>query len=226
MPIGWKQEDKQKEGEQERVIEIKPEMIQSAMKPELDGIKSSLASVTEFILAQKKEKEDATAAARAAEGQRRRQESEDNKPDFILDPEGAMNHAMRPLMEQNAILAATIQKDKILGKMDFYSTDPEFQNKVDQLIDSQPLHLRSNAGIIMNAYKSVYFDSRKDIEEGKIKSLASVNSNGGKGADSGAGTDTGDKKNIVLSAEEKLYAKKLGISEADWAKQKGQLEYV
>lgn len=225
MPVGWRQEDKPA-GEQERPIEIKPEMIQAAMKPELDKITTSLSAMTDYIATQKKEKEDAAEAARVANEGRRRQNEEENKPDFLLDPEGAMRHEMRPLVEQNAILAATIQRDKMLGKMDYYSTDPSFQQTVDQLIDSQPLHLRSNAGIIMNAYKSVFFDKRKEIEEGKVKSLASLNSNGGKGADSGVGTDVGDKKVITLSAEEKIYAKKMGISEADWAKQKGQLEYV
>jgi hypothetical protein len=111
--------------------------------------------------------------------------------------------------------------------MDYYASDPTFKNKVDQLIDSQPLHLRANAGIIMAAYKNTFYDMQQEIKDGKIKSQASLlsNSGGGTGGHSGSSSDkfTSDD---TMSDEEKSYARKLGISEKDWTATRKELEYV
>jgi hypothetical protein len=118
-------------------------------------------------------------------------------------------------------------RKETLDKMDYYSSDPEFKNRVDKLIDSQPLHLRSNAGIIMAAYKNTHYDMQQEIKDGKVKSQASLLSNagGGTGGHSGSSSDK-FTDNDTMSEEEKNYARKLGISEKDWTATKKELEYV
>jgi hypothetical protein len=213
-------------GSGDRTIEIKPEQIREALKDDLGKIgdlSTSMSAVMDFINEQKADKqrkdEEAEAARRAA----------DNKTDdidWLNDPEGATKKTMRPLIEGQAAMAAMLMRKETLGDMDYYKSDPDFKAKVDTLIDQQPLGLRSNASVIMNAYKSVYFDMRQEISEGKVKSAMSMNSNNGGGSGTGKqGSDGGDS-DITMTAEEKQYARKLGISENDWMKQKKELEYV
>jgi len=134
---------------------------------------------------------------------------------------------MKPVVESQGALIAMYQRKELLGQMDYYASDSDFKAKVDALIDAQPLANRSNSGVIMNAYKSVYFDMRKEIEEGKIKSLASINSGSGRGSNQDTGgKSSSDGDGVIMTAEEKAYARKLGIPEASWIKQKKELEYV
>jgi hypothetical protein len=217
----------------EEGLEIKPEHIQKAIKPDLDQLKadfstdidSKLSPVLEFI---KQQKEDRESLIARQQQQNRREQQEDleiRPEDFIVDPKGAMERSLKPLQDTIAAQSAIIVRDKTLGKMDYYSSDPQFAAKVDALIDSQPLALRSNSAIIMNAYKSVFFDLRKDIEDGKIKSQASLTnfSSNGTGSHFGNGKNESD---VDLSPEEKHYAQKMGISEEAWKKSKRELEYV
>jgi phage I-like protein len=233
MSLAWLQRNRSAEGNQTDDIEIKPEQFSAALKPELDTFRSSigtemdtkLSPILEFINQQKADRE--AAAARAAAAQRTQQQSElEIQPeDYITDPEGVMNKRLKPLQDTIAAQSAIIVRDKTLSKMDYYSSDPTFAAKVDALIDSQPLNLRANASVVMNAYKSVFFDMKDEIASGKIKSQASAAnfSNGGTGNHSGKDSESNAD---VLSAEEKHYAAKLGLTEADWIKSKRELEYV
>jgi len=231
MPADWLQRKKET-GE----LEINNEALTSIVKPQLEAVKKDVDSsidaklkpVLTYIEAQTKKEQEAEAQRAAAARKKQQEESEIDETDYITDPKGAIDKRIAPLertiMAQNAI----IMRKETLEKMDYYSSDPEFKNKVDALIDAQPLSSRANAAVIMNAYKSVFFDNRKEIEEGKIKSQASLLSNagGGTGGHSGSSRSNGQGDDDIMSQEEKNYAAKLGISEKDWAAQKKELEYV
>jgi hypothetical protein len=231
MPLKWKRiaegEDTGNAKDDLSSIEIKPDDIKDAIKPHLDSMQTEINKslddrfkpMNEFFAAQKREKDEAA----------RKKAADDNKiddTDYITDPEGTLNKRLEPILKSQAAMAAVIVKKETLGDLDYYSSDSDFRRKVDELISAQPLQNQSNSAIIMNAYKSVYFDMRKEIEEGKIKSKLSAASSG----TGGTGGHSGDRKDvddtITMSAEEKEYARKMGISEADWMKSKKELEYV
>lgn len=226
MPIDWLQRKKET-GE----LEVNNEGVTALIKPQLDTVKKDIETsmdakfkpMLDFIEAQKTERAEAE-RQRAAKA--RRDELETDPTDWITDPESAVDKKIRPLQETIQAQNAIIMRKETLDKMDYYSSDPAFKNKVDQLIDSQPLGLRANAGIIMAAYKNTFYDMQQDIKDGKIKSQASLLSNpSGGGGHSGSAADkfTSDE---TMSAEEKEYARKLGISEKDWTATKKELEYV
>lgn len=207
-------------------IEIKPEVIADAVKPHLeatkkeisDAVNKQLAPVVEFFETQRREKE---AAARKAQ-----KESEENDDtDWITDPKGAVQKELAPLHRQNAAVAALLMRKETLGEMDYYSSDPDFKRRVDELIDKQPLQLRAHPEIILGAYKNIHYDMQQEIKDGKVKSKlsASTSSNGAVGGHDGKSKSDNE---VTISDEEKGYAKKMGISEADWVKSKRELEYV
>lgn len=207
-----------------RSIEIKPEIISDAMKPHLDSFRTEMAStmdeklksVNEFFANQNRERE---AAARKV------QQDNDNVDDvdFINDPTSAIDRKLAPLIRNQQAANAMLMINETLGEMDYYRSDPEFKAKVLSKINSQPLGLRANADIIMNCYKLVAYDERKAIEEGKYRSIMGAASTSGSGSHTGSGKSESE---VTISDEEKHYAKKLGISEADWVKSKKTLEYV
>lgn len=215
-------------------IEINPEDIQAAVKPELDSLKTELSTtidtklkdITEFIAQQKQEREEN--ARKEAEAQRRqaREDADPDDTDFIADPKNAVARMINPLKETIQAQNAIIVRNEVLGKMDLYSTDPQFKVKVDALLDAQPLATRANAAIVMNAYKSVYFDEKDAIKEGKYKTIASMAnlSNNGTGGHSGESKDK-DKDN-TLTDEEKRYARNMGLTDEQWIQGRRELEYV
>lgn len=227
MPVEWLQRKKET-GE----LEINNEAVSGIVKPQLEAIKTELNSsmdtkfkpMLDFIAEQKEQR---AAVDRAAALKQRREDAEIDPTDFITDPESAIDKKLKPLQETVMAQSAIIMRDRTLGKMDYYSSDPVFQAKVDSLIDAQPMQNRSNSAVIMNAYKSVYFDMKEDIKDGKIKSQASLlgNASGGTGGHSGSGSGKFESDS-TMSADEKSYASKLGISEKDWMETRKELEYV
>lgn len=226
MP-SWMQRTEDKK-EEERKIELKPEDMAEALKPHLDKINTDLDSKLNPMIEYFKKQNEREAAAEAARSATAREENrrnlEVNPEDYLNDPDAAMNKKLTPVLQQNAALAALIMRKETLEKMEYYD-DPDFKSAVDQLIESQPLTSRSNTSVIMNCYKSVHYDKRKEIAEGKIKSQLSGGERGGTGGHSG---DSGakDEDKFKLSNEERAYARKFGVSEEQWAKQKRELEYV
>lgn len=233
MALEWMQREKK---EDQKAIELKPEDIQKLIKPDMDKLKTDmdaaldakLAPMNQFFKEQKEAREEAARRQAAADKKGEKEKLEVSPEDWITDPEEAtrktVSMEMGNLKEVVGQQSAIIIRDKVLGKMDYYSSDPAFQSKVDALIDSQPLANRANSQVVMNAYKSVHYDMRKEIEEGKVKSLASMTSlNGGRQT---VDTDNKDGKDAALSAEEKNYAAKMGLTEKQWQDGKRELEYV
>jgi hypothetical protein len=213
-------------------IEIKPEVIQKAMKPDLDAmstkfgsdVDAKLAPIMEYIQQQKADREAAQAAAARARKQQTDEENAIDDTDYITDPQNAFKKLLKPMQDRNDAMAALLVRKEVLGEMEYYA-DPKFKQAVDALIDSQPMNLRSNSSVVMNAYKSVYFDKQQEIKDGTIKSRVSMTNFSGNGTGAHAGDST-EKKERVLSDTEKHYARKLGVSEAEWIKAEKELEYV
>jgi hypothetical protein len=160
------------------------------------------------------------------EEQQRKQQNENESPsdlDYINDPGGSIDKKLAPLIRSQQAANAMLMINETLGEMDYYKSDPEFKAKVLAKINSQPLGLRSNPDIILNCYKLVRYDEDSAIKEGKYKSMLGAASTGGTGSHSGARTESAE---VTISDEEKVYAKKFGISEADWVKSKKTLEFV
>ena len=227
MAIDWLQRKKET-GE----IEVNKEGVTELIKPQLDAVEakinasldSKLAPMNDFFKEQKSEKAE---RERQAAAKARKDALETDPTDWITDPESAVEKKLKPLQETIQAQNAIIMRKETLDKMDYYSSDPTFKNKVDSLIDSQPLNLRANAGIIMAAYKNTFYDMQQEIKDGKIKSQASLLSGGGNGTGGHSGS-TSDKftSDDTMTAEEKSYAAKLGVNEKDWIAQKKEMEYV
>lgn len=233
MPPRWlKNEEDEAEQQQKRKdtqadikgIEIKPEMLSEAMKPHLDSFRTEIGStmdeklkaVNEFFAEQNRARE---AAAR----KKTQDEDTPEETDFLLDPGGAIDKKLAPLIRSQQAANAMIMINETIGEMDYYKSDPEFKAKVLAKINGQPLQLRSNPDIIMNCYKLVRYDEDQAIKDGKYKSVLGAASTTGTGGHTGRETKEDE---ITISDEEKSYAKKMGISEADWIKSKKTLEYV
>lgn len=206
-------------------IEIKPEIITNAMKPQLDAFKTEIGSqmdeklkaVNEFFAAQNTQ--------RAADARRRQQEEEEpGEVDYFTDPATAIDKKLQPIIRSQQAANAMLMINEVLGDMEYYKSDPEFKAKVLGMINKQPLQVRSNADIILNCYKLVAYDERENIKEGKYKSVLGAASTTGTGGH--AGHSKKEDEEVTVSDEEKVYAKKMGISEADWIKSKKTLEYV
>lgn len=228
-PKGNKEDEKLPEGraaarEDLRSIEIKPEIISEAMKPHLDSFRTEIGStideklkaVNDFFAAQNQQRQEHL--------RRQQQESENvDELDYINDPGTAIDKKLAPLIRNQQAANAMLMINETLGEMDYYRSDPEFKAKVLSKINSQPLSLRANADIILNCYKLVAYDEREAIKEGKYKSILGAASTTGTGGHSGSSKKEDE---VTISDEEKVYAKKMNISEADWVKSKKSLEYV
>lgn len=214
-------------------IELNNDAISEVVKPQLDAMKTEFESSMEsklkpiadyFASQQAKEAE----TARQAAARQRKTDLEIDPTDYITDPEGVLNKRLQPLVDKINAQSSIIVRNEILGKMDYYSSDPTFKAKVDSLIDAQGPESKANAAVVMNAYKTVVYDHMQDIQDGKIKSQASLaaNAGGGKGGYSGSASERREESDEAMSAEEKVYARKLGISDKDWTSTRKELEYV
>jgi len=215
-------------------IEIKPEDFSKALKPELDSIKSGLSTELDAKLApiaayiaKQQEKDDAAEADRKRQQEARSREDSEIKPeDYLTDPDGVMDKKLGPIVNVVRTQSAIIMRDKVLGKMEYYASDPEFQSKVDALIDAQPIENRANAAVIMNAYKTVHYDFIDKIKEGKVKTLASAANMNGNSTGGHSGNNNSKEDDKTLSSEEKAYARKMGLTEEQWIQGRRELEYV
>jgi len=231
MAVSWVRRPDGTEGQDDppRFGEIKPEQIQVAVKPLLDQMRAdneaAMKPMLDFFAEQKAERERKAAEAEAARRAQQRTDNEISPEDWITDPANATRKMMEPVNQTTAALAAIIVRDKTLRNMEYYSDNPEFAAKVDALIASQPINNQSNASVILNAYKTTAYDMRAELDEAKRKKEAAGASfsNNGTGGHNGG---RGEENTETLTADEKTYASKLGISEADWIKSKRELEYV
>lgn len=206
-------------------IEIKPEVISEAVKPQFEAFRTEigatidekLKAVNDFFAEQNRQR---TAAAQ----KKQQEEDTPEEVDYYSNPAGAIDKKLQPIIRSQQAAAAMLMINEVLGDMDYYKSDPEFKAKVLSKINSQPLQARANADIIMNCYKLVRYDEDAAIKEGKYKSILGAASTGGTGGHGGASKKEEDE--ITISDDEKVYAKKMGISEADWVKSKKTLEYV
>lgn len=226
MALKWLQ-GKVVSTEEEASVEFKPEefeaRVQKGVKEHLEAFSTKMAEtlnpVAEFLRAQKADKDAAEATALAAKN-KQEQSVDDN--DFILDPQAAIRKMNQPVATLALQLAAKDMRREMLDGKDYYHG--EIKAKIDALLSKQNLNAQNDPSVIENAYKVVVFDNLKDINEGKIKTqTASYNMNGSSSQKSD--NDSGEREED-MSAEEKKYASKLGISEADWKKSKRELEYV
>lgn len=206
-------------------IEIKPELITEAVKPHFDSFRTEISNtmdeklkaVNEFFAEQNRTRE---AAAR----KKQTEEDTPEETDFLVDPSSAIDKKLQPLIRSQQAANAMIMINETIGEMDYYKSDPEFKAKVLAKINGQPLQLRSNPDIIMNCYKLVRYDEEQAIRDGKYKSMLGAASTSGTGSHSGSREAKEDE--VTISDDEKVYAKKMGISETDWVKSKKTLEYV
>lgn len=213
-------------------VEFKPEKLKEEITAE---VKTHLDTMrTEFSNSMKPLNDMAAqiAADRAANNERIRKQNEqknneDNEvttEDYILDPQAATQRQMQPLAKATMMLAARMARQDTLAEKEYYYGD--IKNKVDAMIDQQPLNSRSRADVIENCYKLVMFDHQKDVAEGKIKArnTGAIFEGGSTGAHSGKGA-AGEEEE-VMSSDEKMVASKMGISDKDWIKSRRELSYV
>jgi hypothetical protein len=98
---------------------------------------------------------------------------------------------------------------------EYYTGD--LKRRVDEILDREPLANQNNPDVVRNAYKVVAFEHFKDIQDGKLKSRLST----------ATSTSTPSNQNQpdpnalpTLSDDEKREARKMGITEKDWAQSK------
>lgn len=227
MALKWLQ-GKVVDDDKEASVEFKPEefeaRVQEGVKKQFEAFTTQMAEtlnpVAEFLRAQKKDKDTAEAAELAA---RNKQNLSVDDNDFILDPQAAVRKMNQPVATLALQLAAKDMRREMLDGKDYYHG--EIKAKIDSLLAKQNLNAQNDPSVIENAYKVVVFDNLKDINEGKIKTQTASFNMRGNSAEGKNDSDGGEREED-MSAEEKKYAAKLGISEADWKKSRRELEYV
>jgi phage I-like protein len=100
----------------------------------------------------------------------------------------------------------------------YYTGD--IKRQVDDILDKEPLQNQNNPQIVKNAYKVVLADNIEKLQKNELKSRLSSASGSSVSTTSGPADPNALPE---LTAEEKQYAIKMGVSEQDWAKQKKEL---
>lgn len=122
----------------------------------------------------------------------------------------------RSLRVEARVVRASVFEDA--ENYPYYTGD--IKKKVDDILDLEPYDNQANPTIVKNAYKVVLADHIKELQENKLRSRLSSAS----GPSSTSNLGTPDPNALpVLSAEEKDYATKMGISHEEWAKSKKAL---
>ncbi|HEY1644809.1 MAG TPA: hypothetical protein VGF75_00300 [Candidatus Saccharimonadales bacterium] len=99
----------------------------------------------------------------------------------------------------------------------YYTGD--LKQKIDEMIEKEPLTNQVNPLMARNCYKIVVADHIKDIQDGKVRSRLSAAT----GSSTSTTTTTDVNALPTLTDDEKKTAKGMGIPEAEWAKAKKDL---
>ena len=219
------------EGKDLSDIEFKPEEFEkkltTSFKTQLDEMQTKqnesmkpLLDMAASIAAEKTEKVE---AARVAAAKKTAETNEVTMEDFMLDPEDAMRRKLEPTNRALMMLAARGALREQMEDKEYYHGD--MKSKIDALVSTLPLAQQTNAASIENCYKIVVYDHQKDITDGKIKArnTAAIFAGDSTGGHSGKeSSDSGE----TLSADEKLVASRMGISDKDWISSRKELTYV
>jgi hypothetical protein len=212
-------------------IEFKPEKLKEDITNE---VKSSLSAfetknnetlkpILEMAAQIKADRESRAEAARKAEENKNNKENEVTSEDFMLDPAEAVRRQMQGTNTAVMMLAARAALRETLEDKEYYYGD--IKQKVDAMVAQQPLPSQCRADVIQNAYKLVMFDHMKEVQEGKIKArnTSAIFEGGSTGGHDGK---KADDANESMTADEKLVASKMGISDKDWISSRRELSYV
>ena len=217
------------EGEKLDDVEFKPEKLKeeltTSFKTSLTEMQAAqdekMRPILEMAAAMAQERADRAEAARVAAANANKG-PEVTAEDFMLDPADAVSRMNRGTNTAVKMLAAKMNKQDALADKEYYHGD--IKSKVDAMISQQTLDAQCRADVVENCYKLVMFDHMKDIQEGKIKSRNSANVFDSNSSSGNSGKSEGESE--TLNADEKLVAKRMGISEKDWITSRRQLEYV
>lgn len=184
---------------------------------------AKFAPMFEMAAQLKADREARETAAKKANEAKNREDNQVTDEDFLLDPGGAVDRKLQGPTNAILMLASREARREVLAELPYYHG--ELKTKIDAFIDSQPLANRSDASVIMNAYKLTVYDADQAIKDGKIKARNSAMNfeSNGTGAHSGSETKDGME---ALTAEEKFIASRMGVSETDWAKSKKEMSFV
>lgn len=222
-----------KPGEEDKhdEVEFDPKKMQGEITTELTNkfgefqteTDKKLSPVLEFITSFKADKEAREVVARKAAEDKNKNDNALTEEDYLLDPIEATRRAMEPTNNAIRLLASRQARREVLEDKEYYYGD--IKNKVDSMIDQQPLNLRHDPNVITNCYKLVMFDHSKEIAEGKIKArntsaiFESGSTGGHSGKEGGEGEDTWTK-------EEETAAGHMGLTKKDWISSRKELSYV
>lgn len=203
------------------------ESVVNSTKAELEAFKTELTSklggveeITNYFKEQKAEVE----RRKAAEIENKRKEETEVDADlWITNPEEAARRTNEPLERRQQALAAITMRREVLGDKEFYTG--EVKEKVDAMIEQQPLAARANSSVLLNCYKVVLGDYYLKGEGDKLKKQAAFTSFNGNGT-GGSGAGGGKESEETLSPEELDIARKFGMSDKDWITSKKELNYV
>lgn len=235
MPGFWKRMSdgsfKPAENDTNDDIEFKPEKLKEDItKTVTDSLSAfetknneTLKPILEMAASIKADRDAKAEAVRKAGEDKNRQDNEVTSEDFMLDPADAVRRSMTGTNNAVMMLAARAALRETLEDKEYYYGD--IKQKVDAMVSQQPLASQCRADVIQNAYKLVMFDHMKEVNEGKIKARnTSVIFEGG--STGGHDGKKADDANESMTADEKLVASKMGISDKDWISSRRELSYV
>lgn len=212
-------------------VEFKPEVFKTELSTEFKTLLSeqetkhqeTLKPLLDMAASINKEREDRAEAARKASETKTREDNTITDEDFLLDPMGSVDKKLSGTNTAVKMLAARMAKQDTLAEKEYYHGD--IKSKVDAMLAAQTVESQMRPDVIENCYKLVMFDHMKDINDGKIKARNSAGTfeGGSTGAHSGTKAEGAEES---MTAEEKLVASRMGVSEKDWISSRKELQYV
>lgn len=209
--------------------EFKPETLKAdidkSLEEKLNKFKADNEATLSPIMEMARQWQESRAAEqRTAEASRRQERQDDLEVTddmYITNPREAIDRATKPYREQTQALAAITMRRELLGSKPYYTG--ELKNKIDSLIEAQPLAMRANQGVLDNCYYTIIGRHQEEINEGKYKrqvSAATFNSN------SGTTDDQSLPENRKFNQEEARIMKVFGLDAKDVIRGEQELGYV
>lgn len=212
-------------------VEFKPEVFKTELSTEFKTLlaeqetkhQETMKPLLDMAASINKDREDRAEAQRKAAETKRTEDSTITDEDFLLDPMGSVDKKLSGTNTAVRMLAARMAKQDTLGEKEYYHG--EIKSKVDAMLAAQTLEAQMRPDVVENCYKLVMFDHMKDISDGKIKARNSAGTfeGGSTGAPSGTKSEGAEES---MTAEEKLVASRMGVSEKDWISSRKELQYV
>src|SRR5580693_999901 len=155
-----------------KTIKETVEASNAGNKSTIDSLAATMKAINERFAAEE------VARNKAAKEEKKVTRTQEEEQEFMLnDPDGYTRSKIEPTTRLALITNGKLVRNETLSGKPYYFGS--FKQKVDELIDnssSNNLQLRSDPSFVNNCYKIVMADHMEEIQAGKLKQTAALQS--------------------------------------------------